>query len=462
MPQIINTNLFSLNAQRNLNETQNALSTSLKRLSSGLRINSAKDDAAGLAIAERFSAQIKGLKQAIRNANDGISFAQTAEGGLSTSTTALQRIRELAVQSANDTNAASDRQAINNEVQQLIAEVRRIANSTQFNGQNVLDGSTSSLVFQVGANQNQTISVSSVDARADVLGARVSTSGSISQASINAAIAANDLVINGKKVDLAGLSAGASVQDIIGKINAQTAQTGVSAQTATSVTTGELTLNQGDPSASPPEPAGGKATINGVEVTLTGTRADDIAAINALTAQTGVTAAAGDTANTVVLSNAIGNNIVTSGAGFSAGNGTYQAGVVLAGKVGKAFTVTGTFGVVTGSTALGGTQANQSVADTDVLTRGDATKALLTLDFALGQVNTLRSELGAVQTRFSSTVSNLQITSENLTAARSRIQDADFAAETAALTRSQILQQAGLSIVAQANSLPQGVLSLLK
>ena len=166
-----------------------------------------------------------------------------------------------------------------------------------------------------------------------------------------------------------------------------------------------------------------------------------------------------------MLSNTTGNNIVTTGVGFSAGNDTYQAGIVLSGKVSESntdFTVSGTFGIVAGSTALGASQANQSVASTNVLTRDDATKALLTLDFALGQVNTLRSELGAVQTRFSSTISNLQITSENLTAARSRIQDADFAAETAALTRSQILQQAGLSIVAQANSLPQGVLSLLK
>ena len=197
MPQIINTNLFSLNAQRNLNETQNSLGVALQRLSSGLRINSAKDDAAGLAIAERFSSQIRGLNQAIRNANDGISFSQTAEGGLSTATSALQRIRELAVQSANDTNTASDREAINNEVQQLIAEVRRIANTTQFNGQNVLDGSASSLVFQVGANQNQTISVSGVDARADILGARVSESSSIDQTAIDATIAADDLVIQG-------------------------------------------------------------------------------------------------------------------------------------------------------------------------------------------------------------------------------------------------------------------------
>ncbi len=452
MPQIINTNLFSLNAQRNLNETQNALGTSLQRLSSGLRINSAKDDAAGLAIAERFSSQIRGLNQAIRNANDGISYAQTAEGGLSTATSALQRIRELAVQSANDTNTASDREAINNEVQQLIAEVRRIANSTQFNGQNVLDGTSSSLSFQVGANQNQTITVSGVDARADILGARTSESASIDQTAIDASIAADNLVIQGIAVDLSGLSAGDSVKDIVSAINGITSQSGISAQQATTTTTDALTL------------AAGAATVNGVNVTLTGTQATDIAAINALSGQTGVTAAASGGA-AVTLSNTDGTDITTTGAGFSAGNDTYQAGIVLAGDVSESntdFTVAGTFAVVTGGTALGASQANNSVTGTDVLTQSSSTTALLTLDFALSQVNTLRSELGAVQTRFESTISNLQITSENLTAARSRIQDADFAAETANLTRGQILQQAGLSIVAQANSLPQSVLSLLQ
>lgn len=452
MPQIINTNLFSLNAQRNLNETQNALGTALQRLSSGLRINSAKDDAAGLAIAERFSSQIRGLNQAIRNANDGISFSQTAEGGLSTATSALQRIRELAVQSANDTNTASDREAINNEVQQLIAEVRRIANTTQFNGQNVLDGSASSLVFQVGANQNQTISVSGVDARADILGARVSESASIDQTAIDATIAADDLVIQGIAVDLSGLSAGDSVGDIVGQINAVTSSSGITAQQATTTTTDVLTL------------AAGAATINGVSVTLTAVQATDIAAINALTAQTGVTATASGGAG-VTLSNTDGTDITTTGAGFSAGNDTYQAGVVLAGDVSESntdFTTAGTFAVVTGGTALGGAQANNSVTGTDVLSQATATTALLTLDFALSQVNTLRAELGAVQSRFESTISNLSITSENLTAARSRIQDADFAAETAELTRGQILQQAGLSIVAQANALPQSVLSLLQ
>ena len=464
MPQIVNTNLFSLNAQRNLNESQNALGQSLQRLSSGLRINSAKDDAAGLAIAERFTSQIRGLNQAIRNANDGISFSQTAEGGLSTSTSALQRIRELAVQSANDTNSASDRGAINNEVQQLIAEVRRIATTTQFNGQNVLDGSSSSLSFQVGANQNQTITVDGVDARADVLGARVSTSGSIDQTAIDASVAAaagaGDLVLNGIAVDFSGLSAGASVNDIAQQINAVTSLSGVSAQTATTVLTEDLAQTAGT------------ATINGVTVTLlagssTANRDANVAAINALTGQTGVTAASG-AGNTLTLSNGDGTNIVVGG-GTNLGGAaeTYSAGLVLAGNVGQAYTATGTFAVQGASNGvaaviLGASQTDQSVTNTNVLTQADSTSALLTLDFALSQVNTLRSELGAVQTRFESTISNLQITSENLTAARSRIQDADFAAETADLTRGQILQQAGLSIVAQANALPQSVLSLLQ
>ena len=175
MPQIINTNIPSLTAQRNLNTSQSSLATSLQRLSSGLRINSAKDDAAGLAISERFTTQIRGLNQAIRNANDGVSFAQTAEGALSTTGDALQRIRELAVQSINDTNSSSDRQALNNEVGQLIAEINRISSATQFNGQNILDGSLATLTFQVGANQGQTISVDGVDSRASQLGARTST-----------------------------------------------------------------------------------------------------------------------------------------------------------------------------------------------------------------------------------------------------------------------------------------------
>jgi len=454
MPQVINTNLFSLNAQRNLNETQNALGTSLQRLSSGLRINSAKDDAAGIAIVERFTTQIRGLNQAVRNANDGISFAQTAEGGLGNATDNLQRIRELAVQAANDTNTVSDREALNNEAQQLISEVRRIANSTQFNGQNVLDGSAPTLTFQVGANQNQTISVTGVDARAEVLGARVSTSGSIDRTAIDATIAADDIVLNGVAVDLSGLAAGDSLDNVVNQINAVSGTSGVKAQRATTVATADLTAVAGD------------VTINGVTVTLlagAGNAATDLASLNAVAAQTGVTAVAGAAAGDFSLTNTDGTDIVIGGTGLGAAQ-TVSAGIVLAGDVSESntdFSVAGTFTVESGN-ALGAAQANNSVTATNVLTQVDAATALLTIDFALDQVNGLRSELGAVQSRFESTISNLQITSENLTAARSRIQDADFAAETAELTRTQILQQAGLSIVSQANSLPQSVLSLLQ
>ena len=457
MAQVVNTNILSLNAQRNLNSSQGALATSLERLSSGLRINSAKDDAAGLAISERFTTQIRGLNQAVRNANDGISFAQTAEGALSTVGENLQRIRELAVQSINDTNTSSDRQALNNEVQQLIAEINRVAASTQFNGQNILDGTLGDLTFQVGANQNQTIQVSGVDARGSQVGARVSESGSITQTSINASVAvgggAGDLVINGIAIDFSELSAGANIESVIGAINAKQADTGVQALKATSVNTGAIAATDGT------------ATINGVSVLI----ADDnqaaveasIDRINALSAQTGVTAELSGT-DSIILSNSDGSSIAVGGTGLGTAE-TYSAGIVLASKVQDAnFTVAGTFAPVTGGAALGAGQENNTLNGVSVLTGSEANEALLTMDFALQQMNGLRAELGAVQIRFESTISNLSVSVENLSAARSRIRDADFAAETAELTRSQILQQAGISVLAQANATPQSVLALLQ
>ena len=449
MPQIINTNLFSLNAQRNLNTTQGSLQTSLERLSSGLRINSASDDAAGLAIAERFTSQIRGLNQAIRNSNDGISFSQTAEGALSTATDALQRVRELAVQSANDTNSSTDRQALNNEVQQLIAEVNRISNSTQFNGQNILDGTASTLVFQVGANQNQTISVDGVDARGSVLGANVSVSGSIEQGAINTAVTTDTLTVQGVSVDLSGLSVtAATTTQVANAINNVTATSGVQAQLNTTVATGPL-VN-----------AAGAVTINGVSLTLAGD-ATDLDTINNFSAQTGVTASG--TTGAIILSNTNGSTIeIDNGVGLGGAAQTVQAGITLSAAVGSTIVVGGAAPAVLNGNAVGAGGADQTANGINVLTQADSNSTLLTVDAALQQINTLRSELGSVQTRFESTISNLQITVENLTAARSRIQDADFAAETANLTRSQILQQAGLAIVAQANSLPQNVLSLLQ
>jgi flagellin len=456
MPQFINTNVASLNTQRSLNTSQNALQVSLQRLSSGLRINSAKDDAAGLAISERFTTQIRGINQAIRNANDGVSFAQTAEGALSTAGDSLQRIRELAVQSINDTNSSSDRAAINSEVSALIAEVNRISSATQFNGQNILDGSLSELTFQVGANQNQTIQVDGVDARTSQLGARISTSASIDNTALAASIAANDIVINGNSVDLTGDT---TTTDVIASINAVSSSSGVEALKATTVSTLSAGL----------QATAAAATVNGVQVgtmvafATVGSGATNIAAINAVSTQTGVTASAG-TGEGVVLSNTDGSAIATTG---GLGAETYNAGIILAGGVADgAYTASGTFAVEVMTVAAGlGATANQvdnTLSGVDVLTSSSANDALLTLDFALQQVTGLRAELGAVQSRFESTIANLATGVENLSSARSRIRDADFASETAELTRNQIIQQAGIAMLSQANSAPQNVLALLQ
>ncbi len=459
MPQIINTNIASLTAQRNLNGSQSSLATSLQRLSTGLRINSAKDDAAGLAISERFTTQIRGLNQAIRNANDGVSFAQTAEGALSTTGDALQRIRELAVQSINDTNSSSDRQALNNEVNQLIAEVNRIAGATQFNGQNILDGSLSTLTFQVGANQNQTIQVDGVDSRGSQLGASFVDGTSVTGIGLGTTLAANDVTVNGIAVDLAGVIAAASptVSDVITQINAVSADSGVTALKQSTVTS---------PTVAYTAAAGGSITLNGVSISLNNVAVGAVeAAINAFSTQTGVTVA--QAAGNLTFSNTDGSDIVLAdgATGVLAANGddTFSAGIKLVADVGDSITLAGTqITTALGLAAGAQTLTTNTLNGVDVLTGSSANDALLTLDFALQQVSGLRAELGAVQTRFESTIANLAVTTENQSAARSRIRDADFAAETAELTRSQILQQAGISILSQANALPQNVLALLQ
>jgi flagellin len=443
MAQVINTNIASLNAQRNLNSSQGDLQTSLQRLSSGLRINSAKDDAAGLAISERMTAQIRGFNQAMRNANDGISFAQTAEGALGEVGNALQRIRELAVQSANDTNSASDRQALNNEAQQLIAEVNRIAGSTQFNGQNVLDGTLSELVFQVGANQGQTIAVSGVDSRGSQLGAEIAEGASFLQATYT-----DDITVNGVDVDL---SAATDAQSVISAINQVSADSGVTAQQAT-----ETEFTTGFTAAA------NTVTLNGVDIDVEAatTIVEFTDAVNALSNQTGVTATNDGTNVTFTASDGSAVEVTDAGAILGAGNaGTWEAGIVLSTEVGETITTGGTVADIGLTTPTTDTLTLNSV---DVLTREGATSALQAIDFAMDMTNGLRAELGAVQTRFESTIANLSTSVENASAARSRIMDADFAAETAALTRAQILQQAGTSVLAQANQTPQNVLSLLQ
>ncbi|MGZ5199571.1 MAG: flagellin N-terminal helical domain-containing protein [Telluria sp.] len=679
MASFINTNIASLNAQRNLSTSSAGLTTALQRLSSGMRINSAKDDAAGLAISQRMSSQINGLDQASRNANDAISLSQTAEGALSGIGDNLQRLRTLAVQAANSSNSDSDRATIQNEVSSLVSEIGRVAGSTQFNGINLLDGSFNNRNFQVGANANQTISVSIGGATTDKLGSTqssaltasnngkamvagdvtingVSIGGSTAasdsssskgnsasaiakaaainavtaQTGVTATVDANEaagakmtagahsgssLVING--VSTAAISttsdAAASRSAVIAAINAISGQTGVVASdggssaagvkltaadgrnidvssTAASLdsaatgvtfgtTYGKYTLtssksiavtgnttnlanaglvagNYSTQTAYSSSTAGtanafqsGDFKINGVSIgaslstsdtaSVNGAAASAIAkaaAINAVTSQTGVTATVnansvsgtgqtkgaasgtfvingvttgtistggtdaaadraaainainaisgrtgvvaidgGTSANGISLVAADGRNIKVSSAtaslttrtGVSSGATVHYGTFTLSSA--KAFTVsadsTGRTSTVTGMVdfgTYGAGHSGQSLSTVDVSTAKGANDAIVAIDNAISSVNTTRAQLGAIQNRFTSTVSTLQSSSENLTAARSRITDADFAAETAALTRGQILQQAGTAMLAQANSLPNGVLSLLR
>lgn len=458
MAQVINTNIASLNAQRNLNSSQSSLQTSLQRLSSGLRINSAKDDAAGLAISERFTAQIRGLNQAMRNANDGISFAQTAEGALGEIGNALQRIRELAVQSANDTNSPSDRQAINKEVNALIAEINRIAGSTQFNGQNILDGTMSELVFQVGANRGQAISVTGVDARGAQLGATVATGATVNTEGLTYP---DNITVQGVAIDL---SSAASLDDVVAAINASYGSTGVQAVRADSVETGALSL-----SATLDAGESFELTINGVKIELS--EGEDINTlrdrINAHAMQTGVTMTEDNrlvSAGDITLEASASGDVELQIAGITdpVTSAKFERGIELMADVGKKIIVGGDDDALAALGLADLATETYTVNAISVATREGASNAIRTVDFALQQVAGLRAELGAVQSRFESTIANLSTSSENLSAARSRILDADFAAETANLTRAQILQQAGVAMLAQANALPQNVLSLLR
>jgi flagellin len=471
MSMMINTNLSSLNAQRNQSRTQNDLSTAIARLSSGLRINSAKDDAAGLAISDRFTAQIRGLTQAARNANDGISLAQTAEGALASVTDNLQRIRELSVQSANATNSASDRASLQLEVAQLTAEIDRVATQTSFNGTNLLDGSFTAKAFQVGANVGQTITVSSIaSARSSALGQYQGfslTNQSIGTA--NSTSAAERVTIGGVATALGSITNDA--KNIASAINAAGVAGLTATANATSVAAGTQALTA---------TASGTASvvINGVTVSIANAvgnastnRANAVAAINAQSAATGVVAT--DTGAGVSLAAADGRNVVVSG--FAAGTATAATiadfGLAAAATTGASININYSApSGVTGSVVFGGAFSNTtaiaatgtSVAGLDISTVAGANAALSSIDAALATVSSSRASLGAVQNRFSSTISNLQTTTENLAASRSRITDADFAQETANLSRAQVLQQAGTAMVAQANQLPQQVLTLLR
>ncbi|MCM8621658.1 MAG: flagellin [Candidatus Accumulibacter sp.] len=598
MPQIINTNVASLNSQRSLNMSQASLSTSLQRLSSGLRINSAKDDAAGLAISTRMSSQVTGLNQASRNANDGISLAQTAEGGLQSITDSLQRMRELSVQASNATNTATDRAALQQEVDTLVQQINTVASQTAFNGVKLLDGTFNAQSFQIGANSGEALTINSLaSAKADALG--VGTTSSFSSTTAGAvatgAIAAGGITVNGFGIGPSvrdGLSAAGSNDSAISKaaaFNAVSGQTGVTAKASATTLTGA------------PDPAqvaiAGDATdfiyVNNVKLGAIAAGSNTItqganiaAAFNAVSNQSGVTATFSTSTGAVSLTAADGRNIsligrgtgadvantgltigaggdivaagASTGAALAAGDLTingYDIGAVAADAAatpgnnlaaainaltsktgvtatnnsgtltlsageGQAITISGNLAHATATETATGFSADQLGAGADetanaassnaVITRGNITlsstnsagitlsgsdiarsglssaytaatatfgagiasvdlttatgaqNAIATIDSALANINSSRANLGALQNRFASVVSNLATTSENLTASRSRILDADFAAETANLSRGQIMQQAGTAMLAQANSLPQGVLSLLR
>ena len=480
MALTVNTNIASLTAQRNLTGSQNELSTSLQRLSSGLRINSAKDDAAGLAISERFTAQIKGLNQGVRNANDGISLAQTAEGALKEVTNNLQRIRELAVQSANATNSASDRTALQAEVAQLVSEIDRVAQNTKFNGVALLDGTFTSKAFQIGADTTDTVSITAItSARTSAIGG-TSTSTLTTEVVSDVAISASNVAINGTQIG-ASTSDGKSVDEATASalakanaINAVSSTTGVTATAATQI--GSLTaVGGGSGTAS--------ISINNVVVTFdstgdaSATAASLKTAVDAVSSQTGVTMTitsggnytldAADGRNITVAENgnsgltqsAItadtyrGTLTLTSGSASGIETSATAAGAVAANTV---------IGVLDGSKDIAATGTGVAVASLSVTTAANATSAITSIDSALNTINASRATLGSYQARFESIVASSQTTAENLAASRSRIMDADFASETANLTKAQIIQQSGIAMLAQANSIPQNVLALLQ
>ena len=468
----VNVNIASLNAQRNLQTSTLQLNQALERLSSGFRINKAGDDAAGLAISESLRAQIRGLRQAVRNANDGLSVVGTAEGALNESTNNIQRIRELAIQAANGSNSDANRASLQGELDQLVEELNRIGNTTQFNGRNLLDGTFTSVSFQIGANRNQTISVSISDVRASKLGAVAISTGS--QMGELAAGDLDDITINGTDIanpaaadDTVSTSGNAlSAIALAAAINASGGTTGVSADINATVYTGAAVVGGGTLNTTNSLAING-ATISGVF------QANDsdgklVEAINAASNQTGVTAAI--SSNKVVLTATDGRNvqIVTAGTGHTiSGLNDAIEDVAYGGSVtvfsDTNMTLGGTditnAGLAAGSVTVDYTLAINSV---DVTSASGAQDAIRTADWALSQLNDIRAAIGAVTNRLESTISNLQATAENLSASESRIRDADFALETAALVRAQILQQAGVAILAQANIVPQAALALLQ
>jgi len=477
----VNTNIMALNAQRQLGSTQSEMQTAMERLSSGLRINSAADDAAGLAISERLTSQINGLNQATRNANDGISIAQTAEGAMQESTNILQRMRELSIQSANGSNSSSDRAALQKEVAALQDELTRIADTTAFGTQKLLDGTFGSQALQVGAEANQTINISLRNVSADSIGGQ-RLSGAGSAAGTTAAAATNDItadtltITNSVSSQVANVDVVAAdeADDIASKINAVSGDTGV---TATAYTEVEIASDYA---------AGITAGTIGTDegsTDLTGvTSAQELVdTINADSSNTGLSASIDAESGNVRVASSGGMDIDTTTVTNGAATFTVDSvidGTAAGAAVDATAQATATMGTVQldstdsftvadgGASAaaevFGGTASTlNSVNNVDIGTAAGAQSAISVIDGALSAINASRADLGAIQNRLDSTISNLSNIAENASAARSQIQDADFAQETSNLSRSQILQQAGTAMLSQANAAQQNVLSLL-
>lgn len=484
---VIGTNIGSLRAANASQAATSALQTSMERLSTGKRINSAKDDAAGLAIASRMTSQIKSMSVAIRNANDGISLAQTAEGAMGEVTNMLQRMKELATQAANGTLASTDRDTLQAEMTQLIAEVGNISKTTNFNGVSLLDGKTGSVTLQTGINSGETISMDMVNMSVEKLGLKSGVEGPVTGTVSNAALAANTLQLNGvwvgASVDSEGAASG-SVADKVTAINAVSADSGVTAAGSAKAT---LTMVGAD------ETTTGTINIGGADIDLAaGAVAEDadavppvaagydnallVAAINEETGTTGVTAALDDDGN-IVLTGPEAFDIqfdaeddiakVTVRAEGATADMTFEEGeagsvelnqIVLTSEGGSI--VAGGETAALGSVGLTATSAPGT--DLSIGTQEAAVAALSVIDDALDQISAGRGDLGAVQNRLEVTVNNLTTTTTNLAEARSRIEDTDFSSETAALAKAQILSQASTAMLAQANQSQQSVLQLLR
>ncbi|WEK32462.1 MAG: flagellin [Candidatus Pseudomonas phytovorans] len=480
MALTVNTNIASITTQGNLTKASTAQTTSMQRLSSGLRINSAKDDAAGLQIANRLTSQINGLGQAVKNANDGISIAQTAEGAMQASTDILQKMRTLALSSATGSLSADDRKSNNDEYQALTAELNRISETTTFGGQKLLDGSYGTKAIQVGANANETINLALDNVSAKSIGSQQIKSGTITPSA--SGVAAADLVVTGNgQSKTISYDEGASAKDIAAKLNGS-----IGGLTASASTEVKLAVASGAATT----PANFELTVGGSTVSFIGVK--DTASLadqlKSNAAKLGISVNYDESTKSLSVKSDTGENLkFTSKAGADAisvgardGSGDFPTTLatlsataddtsVVTGQISldsaKGYSVAnGTTG--TGATDLFGAASKSSgkttIADTDVTEATNAQNALAVIDKAIGSIDSVRSGLGATQNRLQTTVDNLQNIQKNSTAARSTVQDVDFASETAELTKQQTLQQASTAILSQANQLPSSVLKLLQ